>query len=429
LDKRITDIGAEIERLRAQLRELQDGLTSLDGIEAQTEQVHTQRQRQAVLDALNNSFEHLEETHDHWVGVVNFLQRRKEILDTNPDFPRLLNDFRAFNPESKAITGLPQTHRESLLKAQRQLEKQLHPYLQLEAELEELALEDPVTLRIVGFHNVEKDCFLWVLPYHDSQDLTGEVRNALNDVVWEIAYQILNLGQEPDWTLDEASVDSWEGYDALVMEGSYTGTNSIAEAVMRHLESQLPTRPLFRSAVPNVEVVILPYAVLTAKPQPEPEWTRRGTVLEATDRVGGPLIEITGGWYSASDVKSWEAPLNVVEESLWNVQARRLRTVLIRMIARGHLEDQGVPLRVLHRNVPAPHSGSLVAGLQRLRDAGVLQERVTSEDDQTLVTLDPTHLQEIQNLINREVTPFWAGIVASEGDGKRGNDARGAFSW
>lgn len=409
LDGEIEATTTELEQLRARLRELQERLRSLDEVETSAQQLVTQGQRQAVLDALKSSFQQLWDTQDHWVSVVHLLKRREAVADAIPDLSQLLGDYRSFDPDSDVVTNLPRTHRISLLDAHRRLEDQLAPYLELETQLGNLELGDPVTLHVVGFHDAKEDRYLWVLPYQDLKRMPGGVSNTLNDVVWEIAYQLLTLDQEPDWVLDGVTVDAWEGYDALTMGGAYTGIGSAAESVASYLVSQLASRPLFRPGMPSLEVTVLPYGIAAAEPESE-------SVLAEAEVAPGPaapLSELTAGWYSDEDVKSWDAPLKVVEDSLWNVQARRLRTLLIRMVARGHVEDPGVPLQDLSRNLPAPHREALEAGLKRLRTSGVLQRGDGNGDSQVNVTLDPAHLGEVQNLINREVTPFWAGIVAS----------------
>ena len=148
----------EIERLHAQLRELRERHNGLEKATADIEIVYQQQQRQTTLEALKNSFEQLQKTQDYWIAMAHSPKRREEIAAAIPDLPQLLADYRAFDPESEAVVNLPKTFRETLLEEHRRLAK-LKPYFELEAEEAELTLAQPVTLRIVGLHNTEKNAF------------------------------------------------------------------------------------------------------------------------------------------------------------------------------------------------------------------------------------------------------------------------------
>lgn len=414
LEAAIVETNQEIKRLYEQLNELRENHESLKQVEADVLQEHGQHEHQAIIDALEASFAQLQMTQDFWVATARFPKRREEIQAAIPDLEQLLADYRGFDPNAAVMNELPKTFREVLLQKQQTIKNRLASYLELEAEEAGLFLEQAVSLQIVGLHDAARRCFVWVFPYRDEPELLQNTRNVLNDVVWEAANQIINLGQVADWIFDDVSVDSWEGYDALVVWGDYTGSAPIEEAVRDYLHSQLPKRPLFQRAAVDIEVAVVPYVVSANEPQMEVPAAPMPEAIPAIDIAEPELEASISGWYSAEDIKSWEAPLKVTEGSLWNVQARRLRTLLIRMVAHGYLgTTSGVLMQELYQGLPPVHANALTTGLQRLHEIGLFQEGERAGELPT-VTLNGEHLLEIQNLINREISPFWAGIISSE---------------
>jgi hypothetical protein len=83
------------------------------------------------------------------------------------------------------------------------------------------------------------------------------------------------------------------------------------------------------------------------------------------------------------------------------------------MIAKGKIGSEGVLFDTLWANLPEPHQEAMQAGLEALRQRGFFQETKTG-DGSAMVSLNPQMLLEAQNLINRDITDFWATIVSPE---------------
>jgi hypothetical protein len=88
--------------------------------------------------------------------------------------------------------------------------------------------------------------------------------------------------------------------------------------------------------------------------------------------------------------------------------------MLIRMVARGGIGAALVSETALWENLPSPHKENLAAGVTRLIGEGLLSDFESEPDDGCRFGLNPEMLSEVQNLINRDVTPFWAGVIGSE---------------
>lgn len=126
-----------------------------------------------------------------------------------------------------------------------------------------------------------------------------------------------------------------------------------------------------------------------------------------------PLAKLTHGWYFDKDIESWRRRSKETGGD-WPPAGRRLRTLLIRMVARGHFGPEMVPMDRLWMNLPSPFEEEMRRNIERLIERSLLLENSQAEQDSRLVSLNPDMVAEIQNLINRTVSPFWADIVGEQ---------------
>jgi hypothetical protein len=68
---------------------------------------------------------------------------------------------------------------------------------------------------------------------------------------------------------------------------------------------------------------------------------------------------------------------------------------------------------ILYQSLPTPHQRYVEIGIDRMLASDLLIS--TTQQDGVILTLNPDMLAYAQALINREVTPFWAGIITSSG--------------
>jgi hypothetical protein len=190
----------------------------------------------------------------------------------------------------------------------------------------------------------------------------------------------------------------------------YTGKATLAESTRAALEAGL------RDQLPGLQIeaveisvaawrygIGLPPAIeVVAGEQQAPE-------IPVAENI--PEEEIPGVWYRRADIESWNRPLKIATGSQWNQQARRLRTMLIRMIASGMVGGVWVDADQLTLGLPQTHAKALREGIARLVEVGVLQP--VNGDNR--VTVNPSQIEEIQNLINRDTTEFWLPIINGAG--------------
>lgn len=123
------------------------------------------------------------------------------------------------------------------------------------------------------------------------------------------------------------------------------------------------------------------------------------------------LAEQRSGFYTMNDILAWERPLPQGTDSLWTEQARRLRTLLIRMITKGYIGKTGLSQETLVKPLPEQHRDPMRKGINRLLKEDILLEMFPNGETESMLTLNPEELDQIQALVNREVTNFWESII------------------
>ncbi|MFW6082939.1 MAG: hypothetical protein ACOC8C_02685 [Chloroflexota bacterium] len=410
-----TEVQREIQRLQRELRGLKETYQELDAESEIEGQRHVRRETDLVLEGLEASYTTILETRDHWLKKVELRRQRQDLLREDPELRQTVKDYKDFERgQSDTLESLPPSYRKAVIEEHERTTARIAPYLQLVEEERSLTCHAQVVFQLVMARELDNDLIGWVFPFRDDRELSPDAYNALLEVVWALQHKVTSLGVEPDWFLDDASLDTWAGFDTLLIEGDYSGEGSPLDSAC-HFLSDVASLELFDGADVRVLVAEMSKeAWHLGKRRPKPKVTAPETEA-ATAREEEPrLVEVTGGWYTADDIVSWERPLRVVSDSLWNVQARRLRTLLIRMVARGKVGEERVGLRRLWEDLPSPHKENLETGVARLLEEGLIVESELELNDGHNVTMSPERLEDVQDLINRDITQFWAGIIASE---------------
>jgi hypothetical protein len=83
------------------------------------------------------------------------------------------------------------------------------------------------------------------------------------------------------------------------------------------------------------------------------------------------------------------------------------------MIAKGKIGTRSVAIRRLWENLPSPHEERLETGVERLLEEELFVHTDSSSENGHNVTLNPEKMEDVQDLINRDITQFWAGIIGS----------------
>jgi 5-methylcytosine-specific restriction endonuclease McrA len=426
---RIEEIECEQERCRAEQAETQseirqllerhwelgETLPRLKAEKGRQADKFAQRGFEAVRAALGKSYDNLRQTQNHWVTWHHFYAERRDLLEKDPELKTILQDYRQLDAELPEILGrLPPSYHAPLLAEHKQFQERLAPYLALLDQAQQQSCSHPITLEVVLSHNPEAGEMRWAFPCREDPALPEEIDDALYDVTGAVIYAITRFKTQPDWFFDEAEQDEWAGYEALVTAGEHTGEQNLADVAQTLLQATLAEMSLFRDTALTVRVTEVPQAVWELGQAWQEAETTPTAAPPEVEAVGLALVEVTGGWYRDADIETWERPLNVASDSLWNVQARRLRTLLIRMVAKGKVGAQAIPEDLLWQHLPPPHGDQLACGVKHLVDEGLLLQKTPADGNGHQVTLNPEMLPEVQSLINYDVTPFWAGLIRAE---------------
>ena len=96
------------------------------------------------------------------------------------------------------------------------------------------------------------------------------------------------------------------------------------------------------------------------------------------------------------------------EDSAWTVSARRLRTLFMRLASQGRIGKDGICPEQILSGLPKEHAASFEKLFPALIETGVLRQEAANES--YALSLNPERLDDVQDLITRDVTPFWMPV-------------------
>ena len=295
-------------------------------------------------------------------------------------------------------------------------ENQKAIYAQLESGQQRGRQFKLVLVMIVNERDAE---ITWVLPLPpEKKDYPIKIAGLLDEFMEQCFYVILRLGQHIDWyyagMADETA--PWQGFASIATLLEYSGKESMAVHAEKTLQEQFnlllssgQSGPLKDWQI-TLEIAAIDQDThgLPLEPQfiaePKTERERPESVI--------PIFEHSSGWYKDEDIIAWERPLQVAADSNWSLQARRLRTALISLLARGHVGADYIDQQVLWKPLPSPHQEAMKVGIERLLyNRILLTGRNPDGDDDSLITINPEMINRVQDLINRQVDDMWQQIV------------------
>lgn len=419
-------VGTELESSQAavqsQLEALKVVLQSLtDAIAENREKLHEQqslryrRECALAIESLAQDVEGILAAETYWLQLSQLHEKRQRLLDAEPELEENVRDFRSFDgvPDSFLHT-LPVFHRQMLIEAQERLRAQVAPYLEVQHQLQSLRHDAPIRLQLLVVRDAQQSQISWilprpvVLPSDHSCVFLDRLATAVEDAV-------LSVGTIDQFTLDDVETIEWGGFTGLATTGQFLGEElpeaEIAALVANHLTAALG----IASDLLDIQIAEMDLAAWAAGTQ-----TIQTVAEEAApepprpDETVSAMADLSQGWYRREDIIAWQRPVKVAADSLWSEQARRLRTMLMRMLAKGAVGTAGASGDLLWKHAPEPHRRHLSDGISRLVETGVLVETVNNGRDERSLAVNPAMMVEVQNLINRDVTAFWAGIVGPQ---------------
>lgn len=353
-------------------------------------------------------------------GVREELQRQLEgLLAQDPLLEDDLAEYHAFLEKAElAYQSLPAFYRKTFEQAIQLQAQRLKRCLDLEAKLQSIPSGSDGIVPVVMTFDQSHSQMFWALPAASQTEGQDGTFSQRMDGLENAFIQFLTLlAKDPDWTLLDIERDVWAGFRSLTTLVEYTGPTSIREAVQEYLAQRLTETWPFKNLTPIPEIAELDWdtwqlgqtrsgALLDLKAvQPvveEPAVTMEPTAV-SEEPAYAPL-------FTQKDIIAWERPLRVAEDSAWTVSARRLRTLLMRLASQGRIGKDGVYPEQILGGLPKDHAVSFEKLFPVLIETGVLREE-TNNGNSTL-SLNPERLADVQDLITRDVTPFWVPLVA-----------------
>ena len=380
-------------------------------------------QQEEMLDLIFrefNAFQHFMATYlEKNLEVREELQRQLEgLLIQDPMLEQALAEYHAFHTKTEiALQSIPPFYRKTFEQAVQKQALQLKPCLDLEEKLKILPDRSDVIVPIVlSVDKIHSQMFLAIPAAHPTENQDGRFSQRMDGLENAFLQFLSLLAKDLDWTLLEIERDVWAGFRCLTTLIEYTGQIPLRDAVQEYLEQRFIETWPFKNLTPNPQIAELDWDTWTIGQ------SRSGAVLDliatlpeveevvtAVEELRQP-VETISRLFTEKDITAWERPLRVSEDSSWTVPARRLRTLMMRFAAQGRIGKDGLlPEQVLN-GLSKEHVTSFEKLFPVLIESGVFRQEEAS--GRNLYSLNPDHLGDVQDLINRDITPFWTPLVA-----------------
>jgi hypothetical protein len=412
-------VWADIQALQRRLAQLERHEHNLrDTLVSQAEQCAGE-QRDAAVAALKDSFASFVRGHGYWIQRAHLKNRIQALWTEDRVLEARIETYHKMETDTEQIlSSVPDLIRDAVAQTlraeQEKIRAQITPFLSFQAELGALRPEQPFTLQVVVVHEPDDALISWILPFPaDEAALPTDAAPIVSQVADEVMKSIGTFGKHKGWSIEDIEAKRWEGFAVLLALARYDGEQPIDMATQTLLAETLQGTPLFRDIDLEVRVELLPQAAWACGHQ-DIALVTPAAAEEAEDELAEretaqPLRETSQGWYTIEDLRSWGHK----KDSKLTPQARRLRTLLLRMVARGSVGAAAAPLHLLCETLPPKHAVEMRRGIESLLGAGLLRS-VEAETAHAGVTINPDMLTEVQSLISREPTLFWTEIGVQE---------------
>lgn len=426
LDAIVSSSEKELEQISSAFRELENQRLEANQRIYQTRQVINRfkiEQQEEMLDLIFtefNAFQHFMATYlEQNLEVREELQRQLEgLLIQDPMLEQALTEYHAFHTKAEiAFQSIPPFYRKTFEQAIQKQTLRLKPCLDLEEKLKILPDRSDITVPIVlSVDKVHSQMFLAIPAAHPTENQDGRFSQRMDGLENAFLQFLSLLAKDLDWTLLEIERDSWAGFRSLTTLIEYTGQIPFRDAIQEYLDQRFIETWPFKNLTPNPQIAELDWETWKIGQ------SRSGAILDLiavnpeTETVVSPVekaqqpVETVSRLFSEKDITAWERPLRVVEDSSWTVPARRLRTLMMRFAAQGRIGKEGLSPEQVLNGLSKEHVTSFEKLFPFLIESGVFHQE--EGNGKSFYSLNPDHLADVQDLINRDITPFWAPIVA-----------------
>ena len=420
-ETRLKALEARRDQVEGELRQLTERLNEIDlQIERQIESARQEdvtrpgREARLVHGALWRSRDAIVAARADWKTLRKLTAQHRTLVRSDPGLEQALQHYLDFEKSRPDLDTLPVLHRQALLNTQEALHKRVAPYLTIRDAAAGLWQQRPLVLQLAVARDPERGRIYWIIAVPENlQSLPDGLGEDLSDFVVTVVNGIRDCGSQPGWAFKQVMMRGWAGFTEVMAVDVRTGQGELADLTQSLVQARLNNSPLHTGDAIQAQVAEITYSTWRAGRE-LPASRQPG---EAARRSAAPAQSAAGmadseQWYSDDDVRYWNRPFTATLNILWNAQARRLRTLLMRLIDRGIVGDNTTSLEPLWKSLPAPDDREMLAGIERLIEKGLLVEQADGLERR--VSINRELIAEAHNLIKREMTEFWSGVFGDQ---------------
>lgn len=373
-------------------------------------------QTQAVIGALQEGIDNLARLEKVAESLQDLEGERQRLL---ADRPELKEAWQSYKENSTYLTksqvdNMPPVIQAAVLREAETIKQRVTPILELETKAQARLESDQVAFHILIIREAANELkMLWVTPVLQSVLAMAGTGSAIaQDLLRALDNAVVELARAPEWIVEKATRQTIADLAALEVEALYTGTRPSREVVAELLRKQLVISPVFQLAQPNIHVVDIPWSMWNEAIRSIPDLA--STSVKPSQGTSQPeeVIPVTvnsSELFSNDDLRAWSA--KVAPGSEWGMSARRIRTLFMRLLAHGCVGETSLESTLLWQGLPEKHATAFEGLVPQLIEAELLLGNTTDDIKSITVAINPSHLQDIQSLINREPSAIWGTFI------------------
>ncbi len=433
IQHRYNDILNESESVQQQLIALQQQLDRLRAKKSELEEKQSNTSERLTGEIFQTIHSALEFDRQALIERWKYISERQQLKDKRDAllsaYPERQEEWEAYlefeaNRES-ILADLPWLHRKLVQREQSQLQQRLQPIIEIEQQLEMMASGVPaLDISFFLYHNIKTGDISLVIPQHvydarnDHQEYWSHFSGTLNQVFFQ-------LMRSPEITVLELEGGNWDRFLTYDVLAEYHNGGSLPQMVKQLLAQQFESEEFWRPI--QIQLISISDEVwergrrvyveddqteLTSDQkqiEEDKETIHHAPASDKPSKSGGHKLVVEKGWYTRDDVISWRRSIKSTTTTGWSKDARIVRTMFIRMIAKGYVGNNQVPKEHLWQGLPSPETEKVQVFVERFIERSVLQ--VTNGEHPASVSINPDFLDEVQTIINRSVDDFWDALL------------------
>ncbi len=417
-EARLKSLEVERDGVEAELKMLTGRLTEIDQtigllLESRHGEAKTRvgREYRVVYHALARSMDAIADARDDWRALAKLTAQHRALIQNDPDLEQALQDYLAFEEDRPALDALPVRHRQALLDAQAALHDRVASYQSLLEAASRLWKKRPLILKIAVVRDLDRARIYWLLALTEGlRNLPKGLSDDLRPLVVTVVNGLKDIGEQGGWACGKMLMRGWAGFTEVMAEDVRIGEGDLAELTQRLVRARLNDLPLCVGEAIEAQVAECSYAAWRlGHEQPDSAQSGDAARFLAESISLAERVDETEEWYTDEDVRHWNRPFTGTLNVHWNAHARRLRTLLTRLIDRGFVAARATPMEPLWKTLPAPDDEEMRIGIEQLIAKRLLLEQ--ADGSQRRVSINPELIAEAHNLIRREVSRFWADVL------------------